>query len=241
MVLINTLNGIGDAIREKTGSTDLIPLKEMADAIKNIVSGDYNSGYADGVASVQNPLEYATQLYNAYYGAVFPANYEIEINVPVATQMGYAFWSAVGVKKVKIKGNINGNAVSFRHCFRSCTDLEIIDLTEYNVKISDGTYAFTGSQKLKQIVGIMDLTECTAVGSMFNNCYALEEVRFKKETISLSISFAYSSLLSAESVQSIIDGLATVETAQTLTFNAAITLTDEQKAQISSKNWTLVQ
>ena len=50
-----------------------------------------------------------------------------------------------------------------------------------------------------------------------------------------------SSKLSAESVQSIIDGLAIVGTAQTLTLHSSIVLTDEQKAQISSKNWTLVQ
>ena len=39
MALINTLNDIGNAIREKTGSTELIPLKEMASAIQGISSG----------------------------------------------------------------------------------------------------------------------------------------------------------------------------------------------------------
>ncbi len=39
MALINTLNDIGNAIREKTGGTELIPLKEMASAIQGISSG----------------------------------------------------------------------------------------------------------------------------------------------------------------------------------------------------------
>jgi hypothetical protein len=50
-----------------------------------------------------------------------------------------------------------------------------------------------------------------------------------------------SSKLSATSVQSIIDGLATVETAQTLTLAKAIVLTDTQKATINAKGWTLAQ
>ena len=39
MALINELTNIGNAIREKTGSTELIPLKEMASAIQGISSG----------------------------------------------------------------------------------------------------------------------------------------------------------------------------------------------------------
>jgi hypothetical protein len=45
MALINTLNEIGDAIREKTGNTELIPLKEMADVILSI-SGGESVGYS---------------------------------------------------------------------------------------------------------------------------------------------------------------------------------------------------
>lgn len=40
MALINTLTEIGNAIREKTGGTKLIPLKEMASAILTITTGD---------------------------------------------------------------------------------------------------------------------------------------------------------------------------------------------------------
>lgn len=39
MALINELTNIGNAIREKTGGTELIPLKEMAGAIQGISSG----------------------------------------------------------------------------------------------------------------------------------------------------------------------------------------------------------
>ena len=76
---------------------------------------------------------------------------------------------------------------------------------------------------------------------IFYNCKALVEVRFVATTIHWSISFADSPLLSAESVQSIIDGLAPVTTAQTITFHTDIALSDEQKQTINEKDWTLVQ
>lgn len=77
--------------------------------------------------------------------------------------------------------------------------------------------------------------------NMFYKCNALVEVRFVAATIHWSISFADSPLLSAESVRSIIDGLATVTTAQTITFSQDIALTDAQKQTINEKGWTLVQ
>ena len=66
-------------------------------------------------------------------------------------------------------------------------------------------------------------------------------IEFVAETIKVSISFINVNLLSAESIQSVIDGLATVTTAQTLTLNATVKakLTEEQLATITNKNWNL--
>jgi hypothetical protein len=44
MALINKLNAIGNAIREKTGTTDSIPLADMPNAIKNISGGGGTTG-----------------------------------------------------------------------------------------------------------------------------------------------------------------------------------------------------
>jgi hypothetical protein len=68
----------------------------------------------------------------------------------------------------------------------------------------------------------------------------IKEIRFVPNCIKLSIGIN-SYVLSDESIQSIIDGLATVETAQTLTLHADVKekLTEEQLATITSKNWNL--
>ena len=228
MALINTLNDIGNAIREKTGGTELIPLKEMAGAIKNIVSG-------------QNLFEYATQPTNVYTSSPFPDGSEFEINLPIVTNITGLFWATKGLKKITVKGNDAGNLVMIDYAFRELPSVETVDLSGFNCKVKRANQVFYLSRKLKNILGVLDFSEAAAYNNPFLYCEALEEVRFKTNSIKFSISFVHSSKLSAESVQSIIAALSIVETAQTLTLHSSIVLTDEQKAQISSKNWTLVQ
>lgn len=201
----------------------------------------YSTGYTEGKNSVPNPFEYANTINAVFQTATFPENYEIELVVPNPISIRYVFNGATGLKKITLKGNNNSNVLDFGYAFR-CECVEVIDLTEFNVKFNDAIYAFSNT-KLKKILGILDFSEATRVDDIFRNCNALEEIYPKASSIFLSISFATSPNLSAGSVQSIIDGLAdlTGAEAQTITFHSSIVLTDEQKAMISSKNWVLEQ
>jgi hypothetical protein len=206
---------------------------------------DFQNGFAlgvasNGIASFPNPLEYATYTQLMFSNAKFPENYELTLNLPNITFIGSMFQNAKNIIKVTIKGNTNENNLNCASSFAG-TSLVTIDLTEFCMNVGNGNNLFGNSKVLQEIKGIIDLTECTVTNMFAYLCYELKEIRFKANSIKLSISFSHSSKLSTESVQSIIDGLATVETAQTLTLHRNIVLTDEQKAQISSKNWTLVQ
>lgn len=147
--------------------------------------------------------------------------------------------------------------------FSGMANLKRVDYYLNTESCTNHVYAFAYSKKLEYVKGI-NTSKSTDVNGMFRDCNALktieepldfssttntsafrytpalENVRFVEKTIKYSIAFN-SPLLSAESIQSIIDGLATVETAQTLTLNSAIALTDEQKATINAKGWTLAQ
>lgn len=139
------------------------------------------------------------------------------------------------------------NAAFF--CNRTYNDnvLEKVTLNVDTSACSTIRLAFRGCRALKTIDGTpLDLSKCTASNSTenaFQYCYALQDVGFAKETIQVNTSFANSSLLSDESIQSIIDGLAdlTGGTAQTLTLHADVKakLTDEQKTTITNKGWLL--
>ena len=89
----------------------------------------------------------------------------------------------------------------------------------------------------------LDFTSAGNAGRFLVKVNNLREIRFVAGSIKGNISFVDTAVLSAESIQSIIDGLAdlTGSDIKTLTLHADIVLTDEQKATIAAKNWTLVQ
>ena len=125
---------------------------------------------------------------------------------------------------------------------------------------------FKGCSALKYIKGI-NLSKCHTINQGFNGCGVeiieepldlsslttnaynrtfeynalLKEVRIVPETIKVNCIFRGSNKLSDESIQSIINGLAYVETAQTLAFHATVKakLTAEQLATITNKNWSV--
>lgn len=153
--------------------------------------------------------------------------------------MGQMFMNNRGVKKVTL--NMSDESKYTNSTFTNASMLEEIVLNFSKKNIIQYNSTFSGCSALKKIVGVLDFSSATNTTNTFLNCSALQEITFAKETLSISLSLAQSSKLTAESVQSIIDGLATVETAQTLTLNKAIALTDEQKDTIKNKGWTLVQ
>lgn len=89
----------------------------------------------------------------------------------------------------------------------------------------------------------LDFSSSTNNINMFKGCSKLAYIRIVPNTIKSSADFSGSSSWDDESLQSIIDGLAdlTGGTAQTLTFATQVKakLTDEQKATITGKNWTI--
>lgn len=203
----------------------------------------YESGYADGQSNTPNLLEYATNISNLYYGARFPANTEMTIIVPAATNLNFLFAFALGLTKATVKGISDNRKLECQQIFRDCTNIELIDLSDCLIKVGNAFQIFYKCTALTQIKGELDFSECTNTSNAFIQCSALEEIRIKANSLSLSISCASSSKLSADSVQSIIDGLADLTglDAQTITFHSSIVLTDEQKAIIANKNWSLVQ
>jgi hypothetical protein len=135
-------------------------------------------------------------------------------------------------------------------------------------KATNGTSWFHGS-KVTRIPPI-DTRNMTSCASMFNYCTNLQEIEMNNiredmignnstyinceslttvkftGTIGVStvVNFRWSPLLSNESVQSIIDCLKDLTglASQTVTFHANVgaKITEQQKATITAKNWTLV-
>lgn len=192
-------------------------------------------------------LPNATNIYQAFCRwntAPIPIVEELTVKAPnINTSnkqqcMGQMFYLNNGVKKVVLYAPDESQYME--SSFGYCGTLEEVVLNFSTKNIISYSGAFTNSQKLKKIVGALDFSSATNVNG-FGQCNSLEEITFESDTLSLSISLANSGNLTSESIQSIIDGLATVEITQTLTLHANVktTLTETQLATISSKNWNL--
>lgn len=213
-------------------------LTTIVENVPKVYQAGYEKGKSEGGNIAETYYTYATSLYEHFRNAVFSDGCELTLDIPNVTSLYNTFYGAKGITKVTLKGNVSGIALNCQNTF-SATAVTEVDFSEFNLKPTSMQNFCLNSKQLVVLNGVIDMSSCTKVSSAFASCTALEEVRFAKETIKLSISFAQSSMLSAESVQSIIDGLATVETEQTLTLNSAVSsaLTEEQWSEILNKNW----
>ena len=176
------------------------------------------------------------------------------------SQFVMLFYKATNIKKLPRLNFQNATSLSE---FMTSSTIESVDYYINSGNVGVAQSPFVGCKNLTFFYGI-DLTNCKSA-DLFKNCslletiqepldmsgsgtdghfigcYSLKNIRFVANTLKKSLYLGQLNLLTPESIQSIIDGLATVTTAQTLTLHKDITLTDEQKATINSKGWTLAQ
>ena len=217
--------------------------------------GGYEQGFNDGKNSVINLGELCQTIQFENFN-VFGKS-EVELNLQNCTDLrGLCSPKIAQNKNVTVERlvincnsptNINGMLSAN---FNNARDYTLKHLT-FNVNTANTTdvgYAFYGMSALEIIDGTpLDFSSVVTdvtISNVFHSCNALVEVRFVPLTIKRKFNLQHSSRLSAESIQSIIDGLAdlTGQTTQTLYFysDIVVKLTDEQMLQIINKNWEVM-
>lgn len=147
-----------------------------------------------------------------------------------------SFFAACLVDKIDYYINC-GKAQDINRMFQSCTNLKFL----YGLDMSSALNCqliFDGCKVLETIQESLNFSKITSNVNCFRETISLVNVRFVPESIKISITIP-SPVLSAESIQSIIDGLATVETAQTLTLNANLKILQSQVDAANAKGWTV--
>lgn len=144
-----------------------------------------------------------------------------------------------GATITEIPFYIDKPAANMAYGFHGTTNL--VRMVGVNTsRATNCSYMFSNSG-IQVIERPFDFSACTALSAFFN-ANKLVEVRIVAGTIKVNTNIS-SAVLSDESIQSIIDGLAdlTGGTAQTLTLHATVKakLTEEQLATITSKNWSV--
>lgn len=155
----------------------------------------------------------------------------------VTTIEGSAFNGCTSLKSITIPNSVT--SISGSYTFTGCTSLESIEIPDNVTSLGEATFdSCTGLRSVTLGSGLTSID-----GRSFKDCTGIINVTLKPSSLICSLNLRQSSLLSDDSIASIINGLAdlTGQTAQTLILHNDVKarLTDEQTAAITSKNWTL--
>lgn len=159
------------------------------------------------------------------------------LSVPKVKSLGNPFKGCSNLESI---GEFNVSSATSLPPFTDSTNLKSIDFVNSTSKVTNFSELFNGKTLLETAKGL-DLSSATNVSNMFLGCSNLKNVTFVENSIKISFNLGDSPLLTDESIQSLINGLATVTSQQTLTLHADVKskLTEEQKNAITSKNWQL--
>ena len=150
------------------------------------------------------------------------------------------------LSQISFVGNVNMpetiefdciNILYLQQCFYGARGVKTVLLKNtHNVRnMSQVIY-----NSLIETIGVLDLSSIGNGGlsSPFSGCPQLANIEFVPNTIHFSVAFT-SEKLTAESKQSIFDGLAPVTTAQTLTLPSTLKILQSQVDSANEKGWTV--
>lgn len=252
LVIAENVSKVYEAGQKSSGGYDTAYNEGYDKGYSEGETAGYGSGYTDGRASVPDLLSYSKVAQFSSCNVFGKSTIELNLSDELKSLSTFIQVTQESNKNTILEHlsvNCSGLPTTMS-AFMSCnyayrdTVLKKITLNFNTQNVTNFSNAFGCLVALEEIDGTpLDFSSATGATNTFNYNNALKEVRFKASTIFISINFQSCSKLSAESVQSIIDGLADLMGAdsQTITFHSSIVLTDEQKATITSKNWTLVQ
>lgn len=198
-----TLMTMANAVREKIGSSEKMTPHEMIDEIQGIAVGDasYDEGFADGkqaeydafwdaFQNYGNPKNYGYVFaYDAFTDETYNPKYPINCTYAVAMSGQYVF------------------------TYSKITNTKVPVICGANRAMSS---AFANS-KIETIPKFVVL-ETNTFGNTFQKCEALKNITIEG-VVANNISFADSSLLSRESIVSVIDHLSDTASGKTVTLS----------------------
>lgn len=230
----DSLISVADAIREKGNTTENLEFPQgFVNGINAIESG------GGGTEEIENLID-KSEVLGTFEGTITEKVERLiqSADLICKTQrVSFAYDTTIE----RIDFYLYGGITSLADAFRGATNLKFVKGINTS-KCRDVTRAFmdSGIEEFQEPFDLSSVNSSNA-NTLLSRCPYLKEVRFVPNTIRWNFSNAYSPLLSAESIQSIVDGLATVETAQTLTLHADVKakLTQTQLDTITNKNWNL--
>ena len=144
--------------------------------------------------------------------------------------LSYFVRNCPSLVEVDVSNFNTSNVINISEAFRSSPKIAVLDLTKWDMsKVTNANYTFYGCSGLSTLIGDTTLEEV-----LENNIGCLNG-------LSVTTQLNQCPLLQRNSLRALINGLAEVETTQTLTLGATLMakLTEEDIAIATNKNWTI--
>lgn len=182
-------------------------------------------------------IKVAEEILFSNYGVMYKRHMVIETN-PAYGLGNNTYQQSTEMETLSVPYADMGSSIS-SSVFRDCAKLKTASLPKIR---RIGNTFFGWCTALEEVtLGCSEVPIVQINNNSFLYCSALVRMNLIG-AITTSFSLSSSPLLDDVSTQNIVDSLAEVATAQTLTLHAAVgaKLTEAQKATITAKNWTLV-
>ena len=159
------------------------------------------------------------------------------------TYMSSMFSGCNFLTSLDMSGFSTQNVTLMQSMFSGCGSLTSLDVSNFNTQnVTNMYYMFSGCGSLTSInLGDkFDASKVSSVENMFQFCNSLKTITGNIKNLSISLNLS-NCPLDHDSALRIINGLATVTTAQTLTLRSTTksTLSATEKAVLINKGWTL--
>lgn len=178
MALINKLNAIGDAIREKTGKTDLLTLEQMPTEIAAIETG--GGDLPEEAFKISGSCQY--RLAGGGWNW-FIETYGNKITTDKITKADYMCYQNGTLKEIPFDLNFdNSNYYSVQSIFYSCSQLTKIGKI-INAYPENMNYMFYSCSRLRELPEFVNLNldrihdyQYCNVSNMFSGCASLRRI-----------------------------------------------------------------
>lgn len=179
MALINKLENIAAAIREKTGKTDLLTLEQMPVEIAAIETGG-GAELPEEVLKITGDCSYRF-VYDGWNW--FVENYGDKITTEGITNSNYMFYMNEKIEEILFDININNSSYrDMRNMFQNCAKLKKIGKIK-NAYPDNMTYFLGNCSFLRELPEFVDWNfnrihtyAYSGISRVFNNCNSLRRI-----------------------------------------------------------------
>lgn len=219
-------------------------INTYASKVDEVYDAGYEKGKSEGGGI--SPTNYASTI--QFSNDDWAESDNVVIDMPNLNYIQRTLFYNVGFNKIKTLTVKSETPITYCNgAFQGTSDTDTLERLILYVDFSQCTYFSNVFMKRKNLISIegnpINFSSATTISSPFNYCSNLKSFRVVPNTIKANFDLGRNEELDEATRQSVIDGLAdlTGSAAQTITWHADVKakLTDEQKATITGKNWTI--